>query len=246
MHSPLQLALLTAAVLGFRHGFDYDHIAAITDIVGVQRSPRRAMELGMTYAIGHAVTVAALGSLVVFFGVHLPPSIDKWAEHLVGLTLILLGIYVLSSLALQGSAFTPKSRYTILRDTSLFFRRKLAYLSSHEHAHKPISPRDDGFKSVFIIGVVHGFGAETPSQLLIFLLAANLGGISRGLLGIGMFLAGLLAMNALMTALTAGLFGYSQRKPVFLRFVAAATAVYSLAMGVIFLFGKSAILPPLS
>ena len=32
----LQLALLSAAILGFRHGFDYDHIAAITDITSVQ------------------------------------------------------------------------------------------------------------------------------------------------------------------------------------------------------------------
>ena len=32
----LQLALLSAAVLGFRHGFDYDHIAAISDITSVQ------------------------------------------------------------------------------------------------------------------------------------------------------------------------------------------------------------------
>ena len=36
MGSTLDLALLSAAVLGFRHGFDYDHIAAITDITSVE------------------------------------------------------------------------------------------------------------------------------------------------------------------------------------------------------------------
>jgi len=39
----LRLALLSAAVLGFRHGLDYDHIAAITDISSVQSKASDAM-----------------------------------------------------------------------------------------------------------------------------------------------------------------------------------------------------------
>ena len=42
----LRLALLSAAVLGFRHGLDYDHIAAITDISSVQLKARDAMRYG--------------------------------------------------------------------------------------------------------------------------------------------------------------------------------------------------------
>jgi len=41
-----------------------------------------------------------------------------------------------------------------------------------------------------MIGVVHGLGAETPSQLMIFLLAANLGGIAKGFIGLAMFIGG--------------------------------------------------------
>jgi len=47
-------------------------------------------------------------------------------------------------------------------------------------------------KFVLMIGVAHGLGAETPSQLMIFLLAANLGGIGKGFLGLTVFIAGLL------------------------------------------------------
>jgi len=48
MSSPatLQLALFSAAVLGFRHGFDYDHIAAISDITSVEPSRGRALRKG--------------------------------------------------------------------------------------------------------------------------------------------------------------------------------------------------------
>jgi len=94
----VQLALFSSAVLGFRHGFDYDHIAAISDITSVQNSARRAMQLGLLYALAHAATVAVLGSAVIFFHLSLPHCIDRTAERLVGLTLVLLGIYVLGSL----------------------------------------------------------------------------------------------------------------------------------------------------
>jgi high-affinity nickel permease len=43
----LRLALVSAAVLGFRHGLDYDHIAAITDISSVQSKARDAMRYGL-------------------------------------------------------------------------------------------------------------------------------------------------------------------------------------------------------
>ncbi len=42
-------------------------------------------------------------------------------------------------------------------------------------------------KSVFVIGILHGVGAETPSQLALFFLTANLGGASRGMLGLAAF-----------------------------------------------------------
>src|SRR5882762_9916617 len=94
----LELALLSAAMLGFRHGFDYDHIAAISDITSLQINPRRAMRLGLIYALGHAATVAVLGSLVVFFQLLLPHGFESIAGRLCGLTLIVLGIYGRGSL----------------------------------------------------------------------------------------------------------------------------------------------------
>ena len=57
----LRLALISAAVLGFRHGLDYDHIAAITDISSVQSKARDSMKYGLLYVAGHATTVAILG-----------------------------------------------------------------------------------------------------------------------------------------------------------------------------------------
>ena len=240
----LQLALLSAVVLGFRHGFDYDHVAAISDITSVQSSPRRSMQLGLLYAVGHAATVAVLGSTMVLFQLSLPHSIDRIAERLVGVTLIILGVYVLS-LLFKGE-YTPRSRFALLARSARWLQWKLR---SYWHGHdipKPAAPEGNyNKKSVLLVGVIHGLGAETPSQLLIFLLAANLGGVGKGFLGLGMFLVGLLAMNTLMTASATGLFGFSTRAPEFQYAITALTAVYSLTVGSIFLLGSSASLPAL-
>jgi high-affinity nickel-transport protein len=100
-------------------------------------------------------------------------------------------------------------------------------------------------KSVFLIGVLHGVGAETPSQLALFFLTANLGGTSRGMLGLAAFAVGLVAMNALMTASMGGAFKVSGHHPRFYHIIAWTGAAYSCIIGVIFLFGISDHLPPL-
>jgi hypothetical protein len=246
MNPTLALALLSAAVLGFRHGFDYDHIAAISDITSVEPSPRRAMGMGLLYVLGHAATVALLGGAVIFFQKSLPASIDHWAERAVGLTLVLLGLYVLGTLFRSPADFVPRSRAVLLISASRWIARKVRTIFGSPSATTSVEPSTAYTrKSVFLIGVIHGLGAETPSQLLLFLLAANLGGLARGFLGLGVFLAGLLAMNTLMTASAVGIFGASAARPRLLRAITACTATYSLVVGLIFLFGSSSVLPPL-
>lgn len=242
----LELALLTAAVLGFRHGFDYDHIAAISDITNVESDRKRAMHMGLLYVAGHAATVAALGSIVIFFQTSLPPVVDSWAERAVGLTLVVLGIYVLGSMFRSGGKAAPKSRIMILINAFRWLAWKVRQMLHGEAAARPAEMNwSYTKKSVFFVGVIHGLGAETPSQLLIFLLAANLGGRARGFLGLAMFLAGLLLMNTLMTASAVGIFTVSATRRRLMQFATALTATYSLVVGTIFLFGSAALLPPL-
>lgn len=245
-HITLVAALSTAAVLGFRHGFDYDHIAAITDVVSVQSSRRAAMRLGMLYALGHALTVAGLGSIVILLGISLPAGIDRWAERLVGFTLLLLGTYVLGSVVFRPEDSLPKSRYRLLHEG--YHRARLALRRRSEDVSVEVyeAPNDFDGRSVFVIGIIHGLGAETPSQLMIFLLAANLGGAALGMLGLGAFLGGLLTMNGVMTASAAGVFGMSRHRPGVLRIISGLTGLYSVVMGILFLLGRSSLMPALN
>lgn len=231
--------LLSCALLGFRHGFDYDHIAAISDIAGLEqaeggrRAIRQTMKLGLAYALGHAATVATLGLLVIALGLSLPAGLDRWAERLVGLTLIVLAGYVLVAILRSGGRVQPASRGAMLVRGFHFLRHRMTGRPPQTHG-APVTA-----SACFGVGVIHGLGAETPSQLALFLLAANLGGPTRGLIGLVCFLAGLLVMNTVMTACAAGVFTTGNTWPWWPATISAITAVYSFTIGTIFLFGWS-------
>lgn len=203
------------------------------------------MKLGVLYAVGHAIMVAVLGSAVVVFQRSLPPNVDRIAERLVGITLLVLGVYVLASLATGNRA--PRSRFHLFAGAFQWLHWRAQLLRHKLHVPKPeVTEWNYSARSVLVIGLVHGLGAETPSQLMIFLLAANLGGVGKGFIGLAMFIVGLLLMNTLMTASAVGIFGFSSRMPRLQYAVTALTAIYSLAVGAFFLFGWSELLPSLT
>jgi high-affinity nickel permease len=245
----LRLALLSAAVLGFRHGLDYDHIAAISDISSVQARARDAMRYGLLYVIGHATTIAVLGSLAVAFRLSLPAASDRWSERLVGLTLLVLGLYVLGTVfrPTRHAHFHPQTRLTMLANAGLWVYWRMTRIFGGTRVEQPRVFKDGyGTTSSFVVGVIHGLGAETPTQLLLFLMAAHLGGTVAGLLCLAMFIVGLVGMNTLMCASAAGIFSSAMAKPQTLKAVTVLTSAYSIVVGAIFLFGASDRLPPLT
>jgi high-affinity nickel-transport protein len=242
----IELALLSCLVLGLRHGFDYDHLAAISDITAVQRSRMQGIRLGVMYALGHALTVVVLGAMVVLLHVPLPARLDAWTERLIGATLIVLGVGVVANLVRHGHSHAAiQSRLTILISGCRYLWWRTVRVFRVE------TPRPEDWSwnysggPVFGIGVLHGLGAETPSQLMLFLLAASLGGTGRGFLGLLAFAVGLILMNTAMTACLGGVFGGGTQRPRLYRVVAAGGAAYSFVIGAVFLLGGSGRLPVL-
>lgn len=243
----LRLALISAALLGFRHGLDYDHIAAITDISSVQARPRDAMRFGLLYVAGHATTVALLGTAAVSFRMALPPASDRWAERLVGLTLLVLGVYVLGTFFRPIShSHRPRTRITLLINGMLWVYWRLSRVFGGTRVEAPQVFKDGyGTTSTFLVGVIHGLGAETFTQVSLFLAAASLGGMA-GLLGLLMFIVGLLTMNTLMCAAATGLFSATLARPNAMRALSLVTSAYSIIVGTIFLLGSAGSLPSLT
>jgi ABC-type nickel/cobalt efflux system permease component RcnA len=96
------ITLLSIIALGFflgmRHATDPDHVIAVTTIVSRQRSIRHAAVIGVLWGVGHTITILAVGSAIILFGLVIPPRIGLTMEFSVGLMLILLGVLNLSGL----------------------------------------------------------------------------------------------------------------------------------------------------
>lgn len=245
--SSAEMALLgSAVVLGLRHGVDYDHIAAITDITGMQRRPLKGVLYSGMYALGHGAVVMLLIALAVTAGAEVPKRLDEVMGRAVGLTLVVLSAVVLYSLARAGSAGRPLSRGMLLIQAARSAGGMLSHFVGRHHHHHHRAPRAGyGPVSCFGTGVIHGIGAETPSQLVLVVLAAGFTSVAFGLLVGAVFVAGVIATNMGMS-LALGLgSGAALRRPWVYRSLMTASALYSLVMGVIFVGGLGSHLPAL-
>jgi high-affinity nickel-transport protein len=99
--------------------------------------------------------------------------------------------------------------------------------------------------TAFGVGMIHGVGAETPTQVILFLTAAGLSGRAGGIAVLGAFIVGLLASNSIITLGSAmGFLRASKNFPVYAT-VAVVTGIFSLTIGILFLFGETTVLPAL-
>jgi cytochrome c biogenesis protein CcdA len=283
--------VVTAFTFGLRHGIDWDHIAAITDITSSQEQPRRSIVLATLYALGHALVVFVLGIAAIWAGDLLPANVDSLMEPVVGITLLLLGVYVFYSLFRYGKDFRMRSRWMLVfagaRKLVRWIRRKLrgapeivdfehdhdhatddphhepvrAYAlagapgaiatasRTHRHPHRHAAPMPEdpfmnyGRLTAFGVGMIHGIGAETPTQVLLFLAAAGAGGRAAGVVVLVAFLVGLVATNSLIAlASTFGFLRAGRNFPAYAT-VAVLTGTLSLVVGALFVFGEGAVLP---
>ena len=265
----LRAGVVIAAVgLGFRHGIDWDHIAAITDIAGSQDSPRRSLGYATCYFAGHAAAIGAIGVVAILAGQHLPRSVDMVMEHVVGATLVALGVYIVVSLARNGREFRMRSRWMLVfsalrRIAELARPRELALAAANPttgapdglaaigRPDRPVESSDgDPFASYGVvtsvsIGVLHGIGAETPTQVLLLVAAGSAGGPVAGLVLLGAFLVGLFGSNSLVaTAAALGFLGASRHFAFYLC-VSLLAGAASIGVGTLLFFGRSNLLPSL-
>jgi len=302
---PTHGSAVTALVLGIRHGIDWDHIAAITDITSTaaaagaaeaahqeqhrlisgdhhahggrtevlahdvgpgaatlaparMAAPSRrslvsshqieAVRLGTLYALGHGAVVIALGIAALAFGALLPDWLDPIMGRIVGLTLVALGAWVLYSVyryARSGEPFRIRSRWMLVFDGARYgWRRFQARLHGHEHV-EPLEMSSYGTKTAFGVGMIHGVGAETGTQVL---LIAAVGGASSAGLGVPMlfaFVIGLLISNFGIVLLSSMGFVASQTRERVYVSIGLVAGMFSLIIGAVFLFGLEGLLPSL-
>jgi high-affinity nickel-transport protein len=158
---------MACGVLGLQHGFDWDHLAAVSDIAMLQRGRVAAIRGGMLYSIGHAATVGLLGLAAILLHHTLPCWISR--QHVgVGISLAAVGGYVV-----VASACLARSRgraELFSAPLPRVFNRRIPGASD---------AKGDVARSSVALGVLHRVGAETPTQLAL-VIATGLAGRGSG------------------------------------------------------------------
>jgi hypothetical protein len=112
--------MLTAVALGFvlglRHAFDPDHVAAVSTIASRHRNPWTAGWVGTCWGLGHTATILAVGFAIVALRLRIPESLGQVFELGVAGMLVVLGV---ANLVASGSARPQSPESGLALRTSL-------------------------------------------------------------------------------------------------------------------------------
>ncbi len=197
--TPSFLALAgVGLLLGFRHAFEPDHLAAVSTLASRQGSLWSAVRLGLAWGVGHTATVGAIVLLVIAMGVRLPPALWPAAELVVAALLVLLGAAVVWRYA--------RGRWHMhlhAHDANPHF-----HLHSHgrDAGHAHLHATADARRSLGF-GVAHGLAGSGAIAVLLVAAAPSAGlrlayfaafgtGTIVGMLAVSLTLAGLVQFAA--------------------------------------------------
>ncbi len=223
MLDPIAVAAL-GLLLGLRHAFEPDHLAAVSILASRQGRPRDAARLGIAWALGHTASVGAVALAVIALGLRLPAAFQPAAELVVAAVLVLLGLPVLLAYArgrwhmhLHAHADGPAPHLHL---------HSHAQGASHRHRHGMRTAR-----RALAVGVAHGLAGG--AALVVLLIAATPSPAARAAyfaaFGVGT-IAGMLAVSwALGLAVRAA----AHRGERWARALHVAAAVGSLVAGVV-------------
>lgn len=189
-------------LLGFRHAFEADHLAAVTTLSTRQTGFAGAARLGALWGVGHTLAVGAAILLLSLANFELPEFVNRGAEVAVAVLLVGLGAWTLRRLARTGDE------------------------PAHGHSHA--RPARGPWQS-FGFGLVHGLAG---SGSVIVLLAATAATGREKLasflpFGVGTVL-GMLLVSVAVSQLSQAAGGHSPR---WQRWIETTAAVASIVVG---------------
>src|SRR3989475_1369294 len=180
-------------LLGFRHAFEPDHLAAVSTLATRQGRLLHACRLGLAWALGHSASVGVVVGAIVLLGLRLPDRLWPAADLLVALLLIGLG----GSVILRY----PRGRWHL----HVHSHAGAPHLHLHSHAqgtlHEHAHPQGEARRSLGF-GLLHGL--EGSAAILVLLVAAA-PTRSAQLAYFGAFAAGTMTGIASVAGLAAGI-----------------------------------------
>ena len=173
---PFVTVILLGLFLGMRHSTDPDHVVAVSTIVSRQGSIRGSAKIGLLWGLGHTLTIFLVGSLIIVFGVVIPPRLGLSMEFCVALMLVLLGVLNLTGvirwaterLTPRSAASSPSnlSEICLLEDSGTT-KEKMS--GSAERTPEGTTERLGLYQTLrpIVVGLVHGLAGSAAVALLV-------------------------------------------------------------------------------
>jgi len=214
------LPLATALFLGFIHALEADHLAAVSAFAVQQPQLRAAARFGLKWAAGHGLAVIVAGTALVLLQLHLPDSASHYAERVVGVTLLALGLWTI-----RGATQLHAHEH----------RHADGTVHNHVHGHH-FGPGHEHGHAATAVGALHGLAGAAPAVALVPLVAG--GEVWAAPLGLVLFAIGTAAAMLLYSLIAGWAAGRAAGRSVVLaRSVAVVTGTMTVAIGCVWLFG---------
>src|SRR6266436_1317781 len=178
--------------LGMRHATDPDHVIAVSTIISRERSIAKAAFIGVLWGLGHTLTILAVGTAIILFGLAIPTRVGLTMEFCVGLILILLGVLNLTgAMKWVSEKFSPA--HPPVTGEHAHLHQHDARLHFHWHSHAPASEHHaenlappprllerssaglglyQALRPLFV-GIVHGLAGSAAVALLVLSAIRN-------------------------------------------------------------------------
>src|SRR3954467_13882496 len=92
------------SLLGMRHAFEPDHLAAVSTLVTRERNGYKAALIGAWWGLGHTLSLVVVGTALILLRAEMTTRVAELFEFFVALMLIGLGWRAIYQAALQGIA----------------------------------------------------------------------------------------------------------------------------------------------
>lgn len=213
------LTALAGFLSGFRHALEPDHLCAVSALAVEQKSLRGGFLTGLSWGLGHALTLVCFGGLLAFLGVSVPESIAAFLEVVVGIWVVVLGIGALRlsmRLGRQGPTVPHEHGENVHTHPSL---------GSHVHfLGVPLSTRP------LMVGALHGLSG---SGAMVALVSLQFSARFERLAFLAVFGVGAILSMTLLTYAA----GFSISKyPQYQRILSRSSGLVSIAVGSLWIF----------
>ena len=197
------LPILLGFLLGLKHAFEPDHLAAVAALRGRGKSKRqpRPVEVACRWGAGHAASLLLAGSAVILLGWRIPARLESILELAVAALLIFFGGRLLARLMRREKAHVHWHEHDGWLHAHLHFHGREARpdeathdASSHRHRHPEPLLRPG--RSPFWVGMLHGLSGTGAATLLVMAASPT---PSAALLALALFAAGTLAGMAALS-----------------------------------------------